>query len=584
MKLNSQFLLIILAGFFAIFILIFVVFYSFIVFNTTPTFFHFEILLSAIVVISFLVIWRVQHVLKHHIFKPLNELSEVIKRYGENDLFARAEILNHEIDTVCQTFNEMADNLTRQREQEFYLLQRNALAIEMACDGICILNPQGYLVEANTAFYKMLGFEPQEIENTHFSFWDFNLLNKNGVPQVREHLFEKRYCCKNKNIIDVEISSATMELNGEKHIWYSVRDITQRKHTEQSLLQLAYAIEQSPITVMITDLNGTIEYVNENFTKNTGYTRSEAIGKKASLIRSNKVSQETYEQLWLALINGQSWRGELVNRRKDNSEYTDLALITPIRQSENVTHYLSIQEDITQLKIVQANLALTHAELEQFARIATHHLQEPTRRIVSFVQLLKNQLALFSIPYEAKTTLEFIEKSALRQKSLIHDIQLYLTASEPRGDLEKVDVNRIIGYILKNQIICSMSEHTKIEYSHLPKVYLDSPRVHDIFAILLDNALRYNQQNAKSLVIEISGQEIADRVLFRFSDNGIGIPSEYRTRVFLVFERLKVTDNPFSTGIGLSIAKQIVEHCGGSIKLEETQGGGTTVLFDLPRA
>ena len=121
----------------------------------------------------------------------------------------------------------------------------------------------------------------------------------------------------------------------------------------------------------------------------------------------------------------------------------------------------------------------------------------------------------------------------------------------------------------------------QVDYNDIPSVYIDRPRLKDIFSILLDNALYYRHPKL-TLHIRIYGELKAGRVIYRVADNGVGIPAECRERVFGVFERLQVHDDQNSTGIGLAIVRRIIESCGGSVSLQETPGGGTTVLFDLP--
>jgi light-regulated signal transduction histidine kinase (bacteriophytochrome) len=118
-------------------------------------------------------------------------------------------------------------------------------------------------------------------------------------------------------------------------------------------------------------------------------------------------------------------------------------------------------------------------------------------------------------------------------------------------------------------------------YNDLPPVHLDQPRLYDIFNILLDNALHYRHPE-RTLHIEISGELKEGRVYYRIADNGIGIPADCRERVFLVFERLQANDRQESTGIGLAIVQRIIKSCHGTVSLDETPNGGTTVLFDLP--
>jgi PAS domain S-box-containing protein len=243
--------------------------------------------------------------------------------------------------------------------------------------------------------------------------------------------------------------------------------------------------------------------------------------------------------------------------------------------------YIGSCVDITERKQVETKLARAHAELEQFTRIAAHHLQEPARRIVSFVQRLRTQIPEECLDEEANVSLDFIEQGASRQRALIRGIQLYLAADQPRAAIAKVSVSDVIAELLAQKAAAVHETRARVDYNDLPAVYLDRPRVEDIFNILLNNALHYRHP-LLTPYIRISGELRASRAFFCVADNGIGIPAEYRERVFGVFERLQVHEDQESTGIGLSIARRIIESCGGSITLQNTPGGGTSVLFDLP--
>ena len=244
---------------------------------------------------------------------------------------------------------------------------------------------------------------------------------------------------------------------------------------------------------------------------------------------------------------------------------------------------LKIALDLTtQLRRSEEKLALTNADLLQFTNISAHHLQEPARRLVSFVQRLQDELAsTIASDEEAAITLRFIEQSALRQRALVRDIQLYLAATQPRAAVESVAVNEIVTKVVEHHATLIRETYARIDYDPLPTVSIDRPRLYDIFDILLDNALRYHVPN-RIPKIRIYGEHKGKRIRYYIEDNGVGISVQYRERVFLVFERLQVNDNQESTGIGLAIVRRIIESCGGSVNLTETNGGGTTVVFDLP--
>jgi two-component system NtrC family sensor kinase len=142
-------------------------------------------------------------------------------------------------------------------------------------------------------------------------------------------------------------------------------DITERRHLEDSLARLSRAVEQSPATIVITDLNGTIEYVNPKFCEITGYSASEALGQNPSVLKSGEMSPENYTAMWKTITSGKEWRGEFHNKRKDGTLYWEFASISPLFDKEGVmTGYLAVKEDITARKSVEAELAENRRELE----------------------------------------------------------------------------------------------------------------------------------------------------------------------------------------------------------------------------
>lgn len=243
--------------------------------------------------------------------------------------------------------------------------------------------------------------------------------------------------------------------------------------------------------------------------------------------------------------------------------------------------YIGSCIDISERKQIEDKLARAHSELAQFTRIAAHHLQEPVRRLVSFAQRLRAQIPAEQLNEDTRASLYFIEQSAARQHALVRDIQLYLASDQPRSRPSKVDVVDVIDELLEQRAELLRETGARLDYNKCFPVYIDRPRLKDIFSILLDNALQYRHSTLPPH-IQIHGEPKAGRVVYRIADNGIGIPEEYRERVFGVFERLQVREDQNSTGIGLAIVRRIVESCGGYVILQETPGGGTTVLFDLP--
>ncbi|MGZ4953690.1 MAG: CHASE domain-containing sensor histidine kinase [Methylobacter sp.] len=352
---------------------------------------------------------------------------------------------------------------------------------------------------------------------------------------------------------------------------------TQLRESERRFRLLA---DSAPVLIWQAGTDKLCYYFNKVWLEFTGRTLEQGNG-WADCIHPDDY-QRCLDLYITAFDRRASFSMEYRLRRHDGEYRWLIDTGVPRYTEDNVfLGYIGSCVDITERKQMEDKLARAHAELQQFTYIAAHHLQEPARRLVSFSQRLREQMPVGQLNEDLTASLHFIEQGAVRQSALIRDIQLYLAAGQARSMIGKIAVSEVIAHLLKQRSALIRKTGAQVDYNDLPSVYIDRPRLKDIFSILLDNALDYRHLELTPH-ISISGELRAGRVVFRVSDNGLGIPAEYRERVFGVFERLQVHDNQNSTGIGLAIVRRIVESCGGSVSLNETPGGGTTVLFDLP--
>ncbi|MDO9107031.1 MAG: PAS domain S-box protein [Methylovulum sp.] len=267
------------------------------------------------------------------------------------------------------TERELAEQALKREGEKNLMLLRNA------SDGIHILDTDGNILEASDSFCAMLGYRRDEMLGMNVNQWDANFSNTECIRLLRQQfkepvrsLFESRHRCKDGTVIDVEISGFPLELDGKPVLFNSSRDIAARKAAEISLRKLSLAVEQSPCSIVITDPDGNIEYVNETFVKIAGYRRDEVIGKNPRLLRSGKTPKAVYDGMWATLNAGGVWKGELINKTKAGIEYTESVLISPVFQSDGtITHYVGIKEDITASK--QADLLLQESE-QRFRNLA----------------------------------------------------------------------------------------------------------------------------------------------------------------------------------------------------------------------
>lgn len=234
------------------------------------------------------------------------------------------------------------------------------------------------------------------------------------------------------------------------------------------------------------------------------------------------------------------------------------------------------------LRRQHAAIERANAELTQFANISAHHLMEPSRRLLSFAQRLRAALRNQVDDEDARASLDYIEQGAARLRDLVRDIERYLAAGTPRGTLQMNDAAAALAASEKRLAGPIAASGARIEAQPLPPVCLDLPRLGDVFDVLIGNALIHRRPDIAPL-IRVSAERRASATRIRIEDNGPGVPEEYRQRVFGVFERLGANPDA-GTGVGLAIARRIVESRDGRIWLETSASGGTAVVFDLPDA
>lgn len=238
-------------------------------------------------------------------------------------------------------------------------------------------------------------------------------------------------------------------------------------------------------------------------------------------------------------------------------------------------------EIAAQLQRQHEAIERANTELTYFANISAHHLMEPARRLLSYAQRLRGRLgSQIEEDDDARLSLQYIEQGAVRMRDLIRDIERYLAAGIVRGDLRNNDPALALSEVRRRLSGLIAGSGAQIEVQPLFPVYLDLPRLIGLLEVLVANALIHAKADTTPL-IRISAERLQSAVRIRVEDNGPGIAEEYRERVFGVFERLR--PNPLAgTGIGLAIARRIVESRGGNIRIETSTQGGTAVVFDLP--
>jgi PAS domain S-box-containing protein len=386
-------------------------------------------------------------------------------------------------------------------------------------------------------------------------------------------------------------------------------DVTEHRQVEDQLRKLSLAVEQSPDSIVIANLDARIEYVNESFLRATGYTREEVLGQNPRVLQSGQTPPETYVAMWQALGQGQTWTGEFINRRKDGAEYVELASIAPLRQPDGrITHYVAVKEDISRKKALEQELERYRHHLEDEVAVRTHELMEaklqaetashaksaflanmsheirtPMNAIIGLTHLMQHDAAT---PQQLER-LEKISKSAHHLLSLINDI---LDLSRIEADkLQISEGDFALGAVLDQarSMISGAAEakglSVQVDGDAVPTwLRGDAMRLRQALVNYAGNAVKFTERGSITLSARLMESQ-GERLLVRFAvtDTGIGIAPETLPHLFQNFEQAdaSITRRYGGTGLGLAITRRLAQLMGGDAGAESTPGQGSTFWF-----
>jgi len=369
-------------------------------------------------------------------------------------------------------------------------------------------------------------------------------------------------------------------------------DITEQLITENNLRKFMLGIENSSDAIFITNINGTIDFVNPAFEKIYGFSRPEALGKTPRILKSGLISPEAYKHFWDTLLEGKPVKGELKNKTKDGRIIDIEASNNPIIDEKgNIVGFLSINRDITERKLVVTELILAKEKAEESDRLKTAFLNNISHEIRTPLNAITGFSALLTLPdntLESQTTyIESILKGSDNLLSIISDI-IDISSIEAKAtniQISKINLNSRIDKLFKQFLPEASEKGITLSYktalsSEKAEIMTDRAKLVRVLSNLISNAIKFTLKGQV-----IFGYEPRDSFIeFFVLDTGIGIPLEFHSKIFENFYQVdKSLDRQFEgTGLGLPICKAFVEQLGGKIWLQSEPGSGSTFYFTLP--
>jgi len=491
----------------------------------------------------------------------------------------------------------MAENALRESEKRFRDIA------EISADWIWEVDSEGRFTFASENVRNLLGFTAEEI----IGKTPFDFMPPEEAARVRAEFeaivarlepfrdLENRNLCRDGLVRHV--LTCGVPILDEQGIFRGYRgldrDVTARREAEAQLSKLSAAVEQTPAVVVITDPSARIEYANPAFTRITGYTLEEALGKNPSLLKSGETPAEVYKDLWQTITAGREWRGVLHNRRKDGTLFWERVVISAVRDAAGkTTSYVAVKEDITEQKGLEDQLHQAQ-KMESIGRLAggvAHDFNNMLMVISGYADLTLMQTESDDPRYQG---LQEIKKAARRSANLTRQL-LAFARKQPVAPVV-LDMNETIEGMLKmlRRLIGEDIELAWLPGSGLWKVRIDPSQVDQLLANLAVNArdaiagVGKVTIKTENVILDASccalnqGCTLGDHVLLMVSDTGLGMSQEVVEHIFEPFFTTK--EEGKGTGLGLATVYGIVKQNLGFISVESEPGRGTTFRLHLPR-
>lgn len=361
---------------------------------------------------------------------------------------------------------------------------------------------------------------------------------------------------------------------------------------EQHIQTLSQAVEQSPASIVITDLKGRIEYVNRKFQAISGYNQAEVLSQNPRFLKSGQQTDALYKNLWETVAAGREWHGELCNKRKNGEIYWESMSISPIRNRQGqITHYLAIQEDITGRKFMEEELQRRTEEAQaaslaksQFLANTNHEIRTPLNGIIGMIGLLLDT----ELTATQRRYAEVARASGEVLLSLLNNILDFSRTEVDQLELETLDFNLRVTLdgIAKTLAARAHEKGLSCSCRISPDVYIflqgDPGRLRQVLMALGDNAIKFTERGEVLILVSLMSEtDQAVKLRFEVQDTGVGIARDELKLLFNKFQQINgsMTRQFGGVGLGLALSKRLVEKMGGEISVTSIEGQGSRFWF-----